>query len=553
MYGLTELSNIRQLEFGLTECMESGSSGDMEDSSTTSQAPPIPSPPPEPWEYDPCPMTENNDPFDQQNQSNQPSEPADAAAPLSETSKKSRKRRFPHWEHFIKKDGENKAECIYCHTFISCASLQGTSGMKNHIKRCRLELWKFNQEDSRRALAKMVIMDEMSFRMVEHEDNASSNDVGIQYLKRRFESWKTLVLGGRFLHMRCCAHILSLTVKEGLKESDVSIKRIRCAVRYVRSSGARLQKFMSCVKQEKLESKRFLCLDVDTRWNSTFLMLEGALAYRRAFDLLECSDGGKFRYELLKTGGVPEPSDWDCVASFLPLLKIFYDATLRVSGSLYITSNVNLQELVGISVLIKKKMLSNDAGVSLMASGMKKKHDKYWENVDNVNLLLYIAVILDPRRKMGYTKWAINQQYDSEKAKYLCDKVMQTLNDMYELYISENPPNKSKEDMDSDVDVAELEFERQVGSCAGVQGKNELAKYLEDDREVNPAGKSFDCPLIPEERLEDMEKIESGGSLDKNIIKQVGTRRSSGSQVGEVRMQQPQGQGLVGCQSGRQR
>ncbi|XP_021728705.1 zinc finger BED domain-containing protein DAYSLEEPER-like [Chenopodium quinoa] len=180
--------------------MESGSSGDMEDSSATSPDPPIPSPPPEPWEYDPCPMTENNDPFDQQNQSNQPSEPADAAAPLSETSKKSRKRRSPHWEHFIKKDGENKAECIYCHTFIGCASLQGTSGMKNHIKRCkeyppnidqnqqllslsqqtldgnlvdkkkgRLELWKFNQEDSRRALAKMVIMDEMSFRMVEHE------------------------------------------------------------------------------------------------------------------------------------------------------------------------------------------------------------------------------------------------------------------------------------------------------------------------------------------------------------------------------------------------
>uniref|UniRef100_A0A803MGQ2 BED-type domain-containing protein n=1 Tax=Chenopodium quinoa TaxID=63459 RepID=A0A803MGQ2_CHEQI len=406
MYGLTELSNIRQLEFGLTECMESGSSGDMEDSSATSQAPPIPSPPPEPWE----------------------------------------KRRSPHWEHFIKNDGENKDECIYCHTFIGCASLQGTSGMKNHIKRCkeyppnidqnqqllslsqqtldgnlvdqkkgRLELWKFNQEDSRRALAKMVIMDEMSFRMVEHE------------------------------------------------------------------------------------------------------------------------------------GGVPEPSDWDRVASFLPLLKIFYDATLRVSGSLYITSNVYLQEIVGISVLIKKKMLSNDAGVSLMASGMKKKHDKYWENVDNVNLLLYIAVILDPRRKMGYTKWAINQQYDSEKAKYLCDKVMQTLNDMYELYISENPPNESilpktsdfseeVEDMDSDVDVAELEFERQMGSCVGVQGKNELAKYLEDDREVNPAGKSFDC-----------------GSLDKNIIKQVGTRKSSGSQVGEVRRQQPQGQGQVGCQSGRQR
>uniref|UniRef100_A0A803NAS0 BED-type domain-containing protein n=1 Tax=Chenopodium quinoa TaxID=63459 RepID=A0A803NAS0_CHEQI len=460
--------------------MESGSSGDMEDSSATSQAPPIPSPLPEPWEYDPCPMTENNDPFDQQNQSNQPSEPADAAAPLSETSKKSRKRRSPHWEHFIKKDGENKAECIYCHTFIGCASLQGTSGMKNHIKRKeyppnidqnqqllslsqqtldgnlvdqkkgRLEPWKFNQEDSRRALAKMVIMDEMSFRMVEHEG---------------FRNFMKMV--------------------------------VNLGMSYLRQAGC-------------------LNLVIGIVLPLFFLYL---------------------KYSMMLLYEFPAR----CIS---PLMCIY-------------------KNLLGL-VLIKKKMLSNDAGVSLMASGMKKKHDKYWENVDNVNLLWYIAVILDPRRKMGYTKWAINQQYDSEKAKYLCDKVMQTLNDMYELYISENPPNESilpktsdfseeVEDMDSDVDVAELEFERQVGLCVGVQGKNELAKYIEDDREVNLAGKSFDCPLILEERLEDMEKIESGGSSDKNIIKQVGTRRSSGSQVGEVRRQQPQGQGLVGCQSGRQR
>uniref|UniRef100_A0A803MMH8 BED-type domain-containing protein n=1 Tax=Chenopodium quinoa TaxID=63459 RepID=A0A803MMH8_CHEQI len=356
----------------------------MADSSARSQAPPIPSPP---WEYDPCPMTEDNDHLDQENQSKQPSEDANVAAPSSETSKKTRKRRSPHWDHFTKKDGESKTECIYCHTFIGCASLQGISGMKNHILRCkeyppnidqkqkilslsqqtldsnlvdqkkgRLELWKFDQEDSRKALAKMVIMDEMSFRMVEHEG---------------------------------------------------------------------FRNFMKMVS---------------------------------------------------------EPSDWDRVASFLPLLKIFYDATLRVSGLLYITSNLYLQELVGISVLIKKKVLSNDVGVSLMANGTKKKHDKYWENVDNVNLLLYITVILDPRRKMGYIKWTINQKYDSEKSKYLCAKVMQTLNDMYELYVSENPPNKSIslktsdfseeiEDMDSDVDVVELEFERMWVQVLEYKGK----------------------------------------------------------------------------------
>lgn len=54
-------------------------------------------------------------------------------------------------------------------------------------------------------------------------DNASSNDIGIQYLKRRYQSWNTLALKGEYLHMRCCAHIFNLIVKDGLKELDDAI------------------------------------------------------------------------------------------------------------------------------------------------------------------------------------------------------------------------------------------------------------------------------------------------------------------------------------------
>uniref|UniRef100_A0A803ND99 HAT C-terminal dimerisation domain-containing protein n=1 Tax=Chenopodium quinoa TaxID=63459 RepID=A0A803ND99_CHEQI len=56
-----------------------------------------------------------------------------------------------------------------------------------------------------------------------------------------------------------------------------------------------------------------------------------------------------------------------------------------------------------------------------MAHGMKKMHEKYWDNVDNINLMLYVAVVLDPRRKMHYVKWAINDQYDFVKAAKLHD------------------------------------------------------------------------------------------------------------------------------------
>ena len=37
-----------------------------------------------------------------------------------------------------------------------------------------------------------------------------------------------------------------------------------------------------------------------------------------------------------------------------------------------------------------------------MTEKMRSKHDKYWGNVNNINPLLFIAVILDPRFKVDY-------------------------------------------------------------------------------------------------------------------------------------------------------
>lgn len=49
-------------------------------------------------------------------------------------------------------------------------------------------------------------------------DNASSNDVAIAYLSKKVNNWGGSILGGEFMHMRCCAHILNLIVTEGLKD-----------------------------------------------------------------------------------------------------------------------------------------------------------------------------------------------------------------------------------------------------------------------------------------------------------------------------------------------
>ena len=88
------------------------------------------------------------------------------------------------------------------------------------------------------------------------------------------------------MHMRCCAHILNLTVGESLKEIDAFIAKVREAVRYVKyvkSSPNRSQTFRSFMERVGIESKSLLSLDVPTRWNSTYIMLETAENFEKVF------------------------------------------------------------------------------------------------------------------------------------------------------------------------------------------------------------------------------------------------------------------------------
>nr|KAJ0216304.1 hypothetical protein LSAT_V11C300142670 [Lactuca sativa] len=317
-------------------------------------------------------------------------------------------------------------------------------------------------------------------------DNASSNDLCIRYLKRRLNAWKHSVLDSQHLHMRCCAHILSL------KDVDTSIARIRSTVKYVRSSPARLQHFKGCVEKMKIKSISLVSLDVETRWNSTYLMLESAIKFQDPFDLLEEQDS-KYRSELLSLKGLPNEEDWEHVRCMLPFLRGFYTSTLRISGSLYVTSNNYFREVFGIGAMIKKKMITSDDGFKKMAAKMMEKYDKYWTNSSNINVFLFIAPILDPRYKLGYVSFFISQTYDEETAKNLCDQVEKVLRDLYAHYshevgvINENSTSSSEkvdEEIVIDVDddpttFLNNQYKRLLEeNSSGTAAKCELDWYL---------------------------------------------------------------------------
>lgn len=143
-------------------------------------------------------------------------------------------------------------------------------------------------------------------------DNATSNDQAMKILEKRFGSKDGSILKAKHLHMRCMAHIVNLIVQDGLKDMGYYVDCVRGAVKYVRQSPSRIEKFKECIQMEKIQRKKFLCLDVSTRWNSTYLMLDAAQRFIPAFERFEDLDH-MYKIDLRGGKGVPDGCDWEKV------------------------------------------------------------------------------------------------------------------------------------------------------------------------------------------------------------------------------------------------
>ena len=77
-------------------------------------------------------------------------------------------------------------------------------------------------------------------------DNCSTNDAMITMLMDKLSN-SSLLLGGMLFHMRCCAHILNLIVKDGLDVIRVGVEKMRGSVAYWTATPKRLEKFEETV------------------------------------------------------------------------------------------------------------------------------------------------------------------------------------------------------------------------------------------------------------------------------------------------------------------
>ncbi|KAF7113047.1 hypothetical protein RHSIM_RhsimUnG0166300 [Rhododendron simsii] len=147
----------------------------------------------------------------------------------------------------------------------------------------------FSADACKRALARMIIIDELPISFVDGEGFrdfisvvqpmwsppcwlAMAKQIIVMYEDEKKALKQT------FKNQRVCLTMDAWTLVQNLN--------YMCLTSHFIDENWRMAEFWSCVEKEKIVYRLKPCLDVSTWWNYTYFMLERALTYQKAFDRL---------------------------------------------------------------------------------------------------------------------------------------------------------------------------------------------------------------------------------------------------------------------------
>ncbi|GJU85739.1 zinc finger BED domain-containing protein RICESLEEPER 2-like protein [Tanacetum coccineum] len=217
-------------------------------------------------------------------------------------------------------------------------------------------------------------------------DNASNNTSAMNKLRLKYNP----PMGGRFYHSRCVAHIINLVVQAGLKVPIVNQMKeaFKQMLKDVFKSGEKNRRRYIKICHDAEKPCYSPNWDIETRWNSTFEMFESGLKQQITLshfhDILVSKNGRRFKK-------FPDEY-WGRIEMLNPLLAVFQNATVVLSGVYYPTSPLVLQQIFFISC--KLSDLELEGGVlSSMVKPIKRKLRKYFENMPPI---ITCAAALNP-------------------------------------------------------------------------------------------------------------------------------------------------------------
>ncbi|OWM86431.1 hypothetical protein CDL15_Pgr021518 [Punica granatum] len=199
-----------------------------------------------------------------------------------------------------------------------------------------------------------------------------------------------LLLDGKFVHMQCGAHIISLLAQDCLSLVEKVTEKIRETVGFWTASPSREEVFAEVASQLRIPHiKKKLCIDDTTQWHSTYSMLEASITYKEMFTRLKDINS---LYTI-----VPSEEEWDLVSDICKKLKLLYGFAELYRGPKHVTSNNYFPMMCFVREGIAKWVTSSNETISRMAWNMFRKLEEYW---NSVHIVLAIAAVLDPRYKL---------------------------------------------------------------------------------------------------------------------------------------------------------
>ena len=203
-------------------------------------------------------------------------------------------------------------------------------------------------------------------------DNAASNDSAAKKLMDKFIARRSTKFISKYFHAHSCAHIVNLIVNDGMEPLQPLIGNLRETVKYLKKSPSHMSNFLSYCKSLSIKVGKGLCLDVATRWSSTYRMIDACTLYKEAFHEYAQSDPN---YEWQ-----PDDEDWVLYGRIQPILKSFAEVTTILSGSTYPTTNIFYPYIMNVKIAIVEHAMSGDDNLKMMGEAMLDKFDKYWDS-----------------------------------------------------------------------------------------------------------------------------------------------------------------------------
>ncbi|CAA3016985.1 zinc finger BED domain-containing RICESLEEPER 1-like [Olea europaea subsp. europaea] len=234
-------------------------------------------------------------------------------------------------------------------------------------------------------------------------DDCSAYDIMVFRIKDWLSQNKPLLRNGELFDVRCVTQLLKSIVQDVMETVRNVTHKIRESIRHIRSSQAIQGKLNEIAQQVGITTERRLVLDCPMQWNSTYMMLEAALEYRRAFSLLPEHDPA---YTMALSD-----LEWEWASSVTGYMKLLVEYTNVFSGARFPTSNIYFPEICDMHIRLIEWCKNPDDFLCSMALKMKNKFDTYWSKC---SLVLAVAAILDPRFKMKLVEYYYPQIYGGD-------------------------------------------------------------------------------------------------------------------------------------------